>query len=208
MWYLIGAVLVGAMIIAGVFVVRDDNLNSVGDVFAAVTGGNQIEENILTQDMIKGGRESGWADADIDFQNYARNNMVVIDQNPESFSGLQIQVPHDQLEPESTYAFTYSYQKLSGTLESFGGHMYQETRNNTVYVNQNQRDGNYHDMDSVYTGDHTDKVDVHVVIETPPADQYSSSRDHAEIWIQPNRGVYGPTAEVAIYDLALTRTNP
>lgn len=206
MWYLVGAVFIGAFLLGAVWVGKSDTINSAGDLIAVVASGGEPGENVIQQDMIYEGRNNGNMSVDVDKSSYARNNMVVVDQGNHLWSGLQIRVPHGELEPESTYVLSYSYQKLAGTLESFGGHTSDALHDNDVFVNGEVSPGIYHDTDSVYTGDHTNKTDVEVVIQTPPENQMESSGE-AEIWIQPNRGVAGATAKVAVYGLSFNKVD-
>lgn len=99
------------------------------------------------------------------------------------------------MEPNKRYQLSFSYQKMSGVLNSFGGHMYAGFHGydgldsfeyienaNRVYVDGNLNSTNYHNEYSAYIGDDTEKHSVVVEFDTD-----SSINEGSTFYIQPNR---------------------
>ena len=106
-------------------------------------------------------------------------------------------IRHNDVMPYSTYEFTYSYKKKSGTMVSFGGHTDPTYSDNVVYLDGRERAQTYSAPSSVYSGDNTDMHHVKVIIKTG-AKVKSSDR----IFIQPNRG-NGTPVKIEIYNMKL-----
>lgn len=90
-------------------------------------------------------------------------------------------IPNLELDTETRYALHYSYQKLDGDLNTFGGHTDGLYINNIVSVDGDVT-SQYEENDSAYAAD--DKEEHQVVVE------FVTPRDkaNANFYIQPNRG--------------------
>lgn len=111
--------------------------------------------------------------------------------------GLEIQA--GDLKPRTEYILSFTYAKLEGYLNSFGGHTDGIWENNTVTVDGKET-GTFTEMDSAYV---TDDEEYHVVMIkfTTPKDKSPQS----SLYIQPNRGDFD-TVKVEIKDIYLIET--
>lgn len=107
------------------------------------------------------------------------------------------------LKPNTSYVLSYSYQKIEGELESFGGHVGRGIAKQThVVVDGHARPGNYQLGDSAYVANDTNVHRISVTFKTNETLDTSDTAENTAIWIQPNRGKYEPVT-VLIDDLLL-----
>lgn len=108
--------------------------------------------------------------------------------------GLEIQA--GDLKPRTEYILSFTYAKLDGYLNSFGGHTDGIWDNNTVTIDGKET-GTFTEMDSAFVTD--DEEDHVVTIKfTTPKDKSPES----SLFIQPNRGDFD-TVTIQIKDIYL-----
>ncbi|XJS10998.1 hypothetical protein ACF3NG_01660 [Aerococcaceae bacterium WGS1372] len=107
-----------------------------------------------------------------------KDDAIILDINNENGA---LKIEGLDLDTETRYAIHYTYQKLDGRLNSFGGHTDGLFLNNLVAVD-GKVTSQYTENDSAFIKD--DKEEHEVIIEfLTPRDKAS-----AEFFIQPNRG--------------------
>lgn len=103
---------------------------------------------------------------------------IILDINNENGA---LKIEDLDLDTETRYAIHFTYQKLDGRLNSFGGHTDGLFLNNLVAVD-GEETTQYTESDSAFVAD--DKEEHEVIVEfLTPRDKAS-----AEFFIQPNRG--------------------
>lgn len=108
--------------------------------------------------------------------------------------GLEIRA--GDLKPRTEYILGFTYVKLDGYLNSFGGHTDGIWENNTVTVDGEEM-GTFSENDSAFVADDTNEHQVMIRFTTPKDKSPKSS-----LFIQPNRGDFD-TVTVEIKDLYL-----
>lgn len=94
--------------------------------------------------------------------------------------GLQIRA--GELETETEYVLGFTYKKLDGNLNSFGGHTDGVWADNIVWVDGKET-GEFTDFDSAFVADDENEHYVEIHFTTPQDESPKSS-----VFIQPNRG--------------------
>lgn len=118
---------------------------------------------------------------EFDLSKYDVKGTITIDTKDGIYPGLRIQAK--KLERNTDYIIRYKYQKLSGTLESFGGHVDATFKNgeNSTYID-GERTVRHSEPDSVFVGDDEKE---HVVIYKFRTTGQIEENDY--FYIQPNR---------------------
>lgn len=209
MWYVIGAVLIGAAIIFGMNTMFPSAFASVGDLFSSqiATIDRKLErygEDLLTEYVIH-----QHANGVLDLSRYHNHNTIGLKHWGET-DGLYLKLDELGLEPNSEYVLRYSFKKTDGTLVNIGGHTDGVFADNVFYldgVNMNPMRYQFSGDGLPWTGrkfmeDDTEVHTVTVYIYTPDNFDEVLDRYDGRIAIQPNRGVNKYVA-VEIYDLEL-----
>lgn len=145
--------------------------------------------NLITADRLSPGLD------DHDLSQYADTGSILSKVHARTqYGGIRIDA--DGLKLNQPYVISYKYQKLAGTLTSFGGHADPAWRNHTTFLD-GKRTSTHSNNHSVFAGDDTDVH--HVVVYV---DSLRSLAPKSYFYIQPNRGTY-TDATVRIFDLKL-----
>ena len=120
---------------------------------------------------------------------------------PFVIAGLRI---HEKtFEKNSEYELSFSYQKIGGTLVSFGGHTGIAFPNNKhTYLNGELVRGELHDENSIYTGDNNQEHFARFRFSSE--DMPDINDNNGTIWIQPNRG-HAISATVILRNIKLQK---
>ena len=203
MWYVIGAVLIGASIIFATSGLSDTVFASVTGMFGGVTDGvertlEQYGENMVESRVIHQHQKGI-----IDLSNFESDGEIILSKHSTNSDGLYLDLNDMNLETDTEYILSYSFERLEGVLLNVGGHLDNVFRNHEFYINGvdmypidytmlNARlnDG-WHNR--VIFNDHTDQSKIHAVelrFTTPSSfedliNYYGNNR----LAIQPNRGV-------------------
>lgn len=145
--------------------------------------------NLITMDRLSSGID------DHDLTQYAETGSILSKVYARSqYGGIRINA--DGLKLNQPYVISYKYQKLAGTLTSFGGHTDNAWRNHTVFLD-GKRTSTHTDTHSVFAGD--DNKVHHVVVYVSGLRTLTPL---SYFYIQPNRGTYSD-ATVRIFDFKL-----
>lgn len=222
MWYVIGAVIVGAALIFILNGTMPELFASVGEMFESkaeetteiVDGIGPVvqNENLLTVDSLDLGAsaQSNFHELDtlatVDLHIANRTN------NGWGTGGIILRQSKVNFKPSTRYLLSFSYRKTAGNLYSFGGHV-----DNGISLRTDVKttvDGlvpsyDYNDLKSMYGGNDTQLHTVSVEFTTSSHLVASDA-----MWIQPNRGTtdedtsipFGASkmdVSVELYDLRL-----
>lgn len=208
MWYVIGALVVGAGIILLTNKFMPEIFANVSNSYQSKTldiayeiqshdsdktsdGVNLLKESMITAFQSK-----------VDKTKYATTGDLILTTTNNLYSGIQLAKADLPLEPNTAYTLHYSYQKVSGVLTTFGGHTQGHIFSpNLVYFDGEKQPVEYYNNQSIYSGDDTDIHTVEVHFATGST---LEGGDERGIWIQPNRGVTD-IATVKIFDLKLEK---
>ncbi len=188
MWYVIGAIVIGAAIIAMGLNIFDSSFESVDDNFANVMGvADGYITDISAQNIIRL--------SDLEFRGgsvvtgYSLSELDVVLDGSSRYAGLRI--PQTVMEPNTKYKLSYSYEKLGGELVAFGGHLHLGFNEYTdVYVDGVLNSDSYIEEDSAFVGDDSVEHFVEVYFETDSIYPHPDASDgnSSGVSIQPNRG--------------------
>lgn len=133
------------------------------------------------------------------------NGDIILNVTQRTTSGLYIKNGESmELEPNTTYKLTFSYQKMDGNLLSFGGHVGQEIIKETkVYIDDVLHSNNYADNYSAFVDNDDVERTVDIVFTTTESMSTGNSISY-DLWIQPNRGVEQPVS-IKTKDLELIK---
>src|SRR5699024_2793907 len=149
MWYVIGAVLIGAAIIFGVNTLMPNAFASVGDMFEDMTYAvkdvayhDRLEEigyieldgvNVLQKDDL-----SGFVLFDLDLSRYNSEGVISFTTGDSKYSGVRMFFEdYSSLEPNMVYTLSYKMKKTDSEndLIRIGGHIASPFRSHTSYLN-------------------------------------------------------------------------
>lgn len=212
MWYVIGAVLIGAAIIFGMNTLMPNTFASVTSMFDLVTQetNERIEkytygDNLVTEYVIYNHSD---AHGRTDISDYVRSNRIVVESYGSHYGGMYLHMSDLDLKPSTEYRLSYNFKKLDGTLVHIGGHTDGAFLNNHYYVNGLLMDNSYggavyDDMYSDEVKDTDELQSVEMFFITP--DEFDGSGDFYDgrISIQPNRYMRYPVT-IEITNLSLS----
>lgn len=219
MWYVIGAVIIGAAIIfilngmipelfASVGGTFQDKTKETTDIVDGIKPNTRPKDDIhLIQDLLREQDIQVTHATTINTSEFNSSGTVHMVLGDDPYAGIRFLARDLSLKPSTNYVFQYDYQKTGGTLVSFGGHIHDIFKDNRVVVNGVERDIDYMDENSVYVDDSDDIQHVEVHFTTPDTIDVSLDGSywenvHDTIAIQPNRKSEVPV-DVSVYHLTL-----
>lgn len=209
MWYVIGAVIIGAAIILILNGTAPDLFASIGESFKekteeAISVIDSIDpmygENLLSEYVIYDHNDLGATDK----SQYDSKGIVYINADTQ-WSGMYIKLDDLDLKEDTTYLMRYSFQKTDGELLNIGGHTdYAFDRNRYVIDGQPvEWEYDFQNVeDEALMADDSAVHSVEVYFTTPSEFDPNKDLYDGRISIQPNRGSYVDVA-VTVTDLEL-----
>ena len=213
MWYVIGAVLIGAAIIFAGSMLFPSAFASVGGMFETVTDkvgdvefNKRLESidniepdgvNLLSEQMI-----TSFVTTSFNADGYDSHGSVQFGTDDHMLSGIRLMFEdYSRLEPNSVYTLSYRLELIDGDLENVGGHVSAQFRPYQSYINGARYV--YHDSYN-YVADGSIVYDVVVHFFTPEVIDMATIDDRG-VWIQPNRKVTGKRVSVEVSNLRIER---
>ncbi len=195
MWYVIGAIVIGAAIIAMGLNIFDESFDSVEDSYASVIGiaNSNINDigqkrNLITPDSLILGFSDEIVDT-VDSFELPVFNATDISKNP--LAGVILNWRVLPFKVGYRYHMSFSYRKIGGNLISFGGHSPIGVNVSNIKVDGEPRDSFLGNDDSLYVDDdfetHTVSFDITVSEDYKP--RGVGINNESSLWLQPNRRV-------------------
>ncbi len=205
MWYVIGAIVIGAAIIAMGLNIFDNSFESVEGLMAnqmAIANHNidpdRVGDNLLEPSMVVPNVGAIATVNDL--------SEIHLESGTNKWGGLRIPTDRFKYEPGTDYVLSYSYELVEGDLLGFGGHINtNKFRLVRPFLNGQSRNNQYVDFDSVFDENSShngvNQVEVRFKTANISEEEFLVSRG---VWIQPNRG-YEENVKVIIRDLKLEK---
>ncbi len=201
MWYVIGAIVIGAAIIAMGLNIFDESFKSVENNYAeltALTEGNISSSFLDFESRLPGALRIDRDESGVRFENTDSIDMFVdyesngtIDDG-NYYRGLRIDRNMMRYSDNTSYKILFDYVVLDGDLLSFGGHMPSNYELVSLTLDGVVVESSLLDFESLYPGTN-DRLNhrVELVFNTGDRPPYSSNQIldyNRDIWFQPNRG--------------------
>ena len=199
MWYVIGAVLIGAAIIFGMNTLMPEAFANVSDNFNLITStiGKNINMYGKRKELIKVYTLSDMRNATANQKvEKLTDNSVILSPDDRQYGGFYF--TSDVYEAGKSYVLTFDFQKLEGEVHGLGGHV-SVASHSTVYMNGARVDmWDRNGLGLWSTGDEipnewaatrkypNDSKKRHIEVYFTIFDDYESI-DDGRIYIQPNR---------------------
>ncbi len=193
MWYVIGAIVIGAAIIAMGLNIFSESFDSVDGMMSDLSGVafQKIDMIGSIDDIELGGNLL--TTSNIKLSKGASSNIGSVDKfqlevDDSAHGGIYLDRTQINYKPNTKYVLKYTYQKVSGNLVSFGGHFpFNPKTSSLVYVDGVLNSKDYHDPYSAFVIDDMLEHDVFIRFTTSDSLFENSPWSDKNVWIQPNR---------------------